>query len=312
MKIAAGRSFYDLVKSRAHTLVPDLHWALAEPDGSWSESPDDCELLVLAGDAYTGAFVEQVVKIPELRWAHTEDAGTDGFFYDTMRARGVQVTHSPGANAIEVAEFACGLLLWSAKRFGDFQNQQRAHRWQLLGLEGLSDKIVLIVGLGAIGSRLAVYAKAFGMRVLGIRQSAERIAEVDEQGTLADLSRFLPLADFVVLAIPGSEATKNLLGKTEFAVMKSTATVINIARGSVLDLSALRHALDEKRIRQACLDVLPQEPWPTDDALWDHPRIFFTPHNAWSSPLYVPRVADLWLENLRRHVKGDPLLHMVR
>lgn len=312
MKIAAGRSFYELVKSRAHTLVPDLQWALVEPHGSWSASPDDAELLVLAGDSYTSAFVERVVQLPRLRWAHTEDAGTDGFFYDTMRTRGVVVTHSPGANAIEVAEFAFGLVLWTAKRLGDFQTQQRAHLWRLLGLEGLSDKTILIIGLGAIGSRVAVYAKAFGMRVLGIRQSAERVAGVDEQGTLADLPRFLPLGDFVVLAIPGTTATRNLLGKSEFALMKPTSTVINVARGSLLDLAALREALDEKRIRQACLDVLPQEPWPTDDALWDHSRIFMTPHNAWSSPLYVPRVAELWLENLRRYVKGETLLHLVR
>jgi phosphoglycerate dehydrogenase-like enzyme len=78
-----------------------------------------------------------------------------------------------------------------------------------------------------------------------------------------------------------------------------------------LDLAVLREALDEKRIRQACLDVLPQEPWPADDALWDHSRIFLTPHNAWSSPLYVPRVAELWLENLRRYVRGETLLHVV-
>jgi len=312
MKIAAGRSFYELVRSRAQTLVPDLSWALVDPSGSWSDSPDDAELLVLAGDTYTSAFVERVVQIPTLRWAHTEDAGTDGFFYDIMRVRGVTVTHSPGANAIEVAEFAFGLVLWSAKRLGDFQEQQRAHRWQLLGLEGLSDKTLLVIGLGAIGSRVAVYAKAFGMRVLGLRQSAERVAEVDEQGTLADLSRFLPLADFAILAIPGAAETRNLLGKAELALMKPTATIINVARGSVLDLPALREALAEKRVRQACLDVLPQEPWPADDTLWDQPRVFLTPHNAWSSPLYVPRVAELWLENLRRYVKGDPLLHMVR
>jgi hypothetical protein len=89
MKIAAGRSFYELMKSRAQTLVPDLGWALVEANGSWSDSPDDCDLLVLEGDTYTGVLVERVVKIPGLRWAHTEDAGTDGFFYDTMRARGV-------------------------------------------------------------------------------------------------------------------------------------------------------------------------------------------------------------------------------
>lgn len=312
MKIAAGRSFYELVKARAQSLMPDVQWALVDTAGSWSESPDECELLVLAGDTYTSALVERVVKIPGLRWAHTEDAGTDGFFYDTMRARGIMVTHSPGTNAIEVAEFAFGLLLWSAKRFGEFQEQQKARQWRLLGLESLSDKTLLLIGLGAIGQRVAVYAKAFGMRVLGIRQASERVARVDEQGTQDALHRFLQEADFIVLAVPASAMTHNLIGQTELALMKPTATLINVARGSVVDLAALREALAKKQIRQACVDVLPQEPWPAEDDLWDTPRLMITPHNAWSSPLYVPRVAELWLENLQRYVRGEELLHRAR
>jgi phosphoglycerate dehydrogenase-like enzyme len=311
MKIAAGRSFHELVQSRAQALVQDLRWALVDTSGSWSESPDECELLVLAGDTYTTALVERVVKISSLRWAHTEDAGTDGRFYDTMRARGVAVTHSPGANAIEVAEFAFGLVLWSAKRLSDLQDQQRARQWRLLGLESLSDKTMLVVGLGAIGGQVAAFAKAFGMRVLGVRQSSERIAQVDEQGTLADLPRFLPAADFIVLAVPLDDRTQNLIGKAELAVVKPTATLINVARGAVVDLHALRDALAEKRLRHACLDVLPHEPWPTEDDLWETPRLLITPHNAWSSPLYVPRVAELWLENLQRYQKGEMLLHRV-
>lgn len=310
MLIAAGRSFYDLVHVRARVLVPDLEWALVDATGTWSAEPDAAELLVLAGDTYTAALVERAVQLPRLRWAHSEDAGTDGFFYDSMRARGVTVTHSPGTNAVEVAEFAFSLLLWSAKRLGDFQEQQRAHLWRLLGLESLSDKTVLIVGLGAIGARLAVYAKAFGMQVLGVRQSSVPVAHVDRQGTLADVARFLPEADFVVLAVPLNVQTQGLIGANELALMKPTATLINVARGAVVDLPALRAALAAQQIRQACVDVLPQEPWPADDALWDMPRLLITPHNAWSSPLYLPRVAELWLENLSRYVKGAPQLHV--
>jgi phosphoglycerate dehydrogenase-like enzyme len=91
--------------------------------------------------------------------------------------------------------------------------------------------------------------------------------------------------------------------------MKSTATLINVARGAVVDLSALKDVLQSGRLRQACLDVLPTEPWPTEDDLWDIPNLFITPHNAWASPLYLPRVAALWLENLRRYVRGEELLH---
>src|SRR2546426_3323054 len=187
MRVAAGRSFFAQVQEEAKEIVPALRWTLTAADGSWSESPEDCDLVVLAGDAYTSAFVKTVLKLPAIRWTHTEDAGTDGRFYDAMRARGVTVTHSPGANAAEVAEFAIGCMLWSAKRLGEFRDNQRAHRWQLLTLDSLSDKTVLIVGLGAIGTRVATLAKAFGMCVLGIRRSAAAVAQVDEQGTLADL-----------------------------------------------------------------------------------------------------------------------------
>jgi phosphoglycerate dehydrogenase-like enzyme len=84
---------------------------------------------------------------------------------------------------------------------------------------------------------------------------------------------------------------------------------INVARGAVVETAALKEALLKKQIRQACVDVLSTEPWPTDDDLWDVSNLFLTPHNAWSSPLYLPRVADLWLENLQLYVQGKELLH---
>ena len=167
-----------------------------------------------------------------------------------------------------------------------------------LGLESLSDKTTLIVGLGAIGQEVAKFAKAFGMRVLGIRQSPTVVANVDQQGTLTDLPQMLPAADFLVLAVPLTAQTRGLIGATELARMKPTATLINVARGAVVDVQALKNALQTGTIRQACLDVLPTEPWPADDELWEVPNLFVTPHNAWSSPMYLPRVAELWLENL--------------
>jgi phosphoglycerate dehydrogenase-like enzyme len=311
MKVAAGRSFFEHVHTKAKDIAPDLRWTLITTDGSWSESSENCDLVVLAGDAYTTAFVNAVLKLPAVRWAHTEDAGTDGRFYDAMRARGVTVTHSPGANAAEVAEFAMACMLWSAKRLGEFHDHQRAHRWELLALDSLRDKTVLVVGLGAIGTRVAALIKVFGMRVLGIRRSTVAAANVDEQGTLADLRRFLRVADFVVLALPFTEQNRGLMGKAELALMKKTATLINVARGALVDVVALKEALGVGQLRHACLDVLPTEPWPADDDLWDVPHLFLTPHNAWSSPLYLPRVAQLWLENLRRYVRGEELLHKV-
>ena len=311
MKVAAGREFFARFGKQARAIVPELRWALIEPDGSWSASPDDCDLIVLAGDAYRKTFIETAIQLPQPRWAHTEDAGTDGHFYDAMRAKGALVSHSPGTNAPEVAEFAVGFVLWSAKRFGELSAHQRQHRWQELGLESLSDKTALVVGLGAIGSRIVAMLTGFGMRILGIRQSTEPVVGVDRQGTLADFHRFLPEADFVILAIPATPQTQGLIGADALAVMKSSATLINIARGVIVDIAALKDALRAGTIRHACLDVLPTEPWPADDDLWNMPNVFITPHTASTSPLYLPRVGELWLENLRRYVRGEELLHRV-
>ncbi|MGE0825918.1 MAG: D-2-hydroxyacid dehydrogenase [Candidatus Binatia bacterium] len=312
MHIAAGRSFITYVEGRARQIVPDLHWVVINGDGSTTESPEQCELLILAGDAYTSHFVDTALTIPTVRWAHTEDAGTDGRFYDTMRARGVTVTHSPGTNAREVAEFAFGCILWSAKHFATFHDNQRKHHWQLLGLDSLSDKTLLVVGLGAIGQHVATFGKAFGMRVLGIRRSTATTPNVDQQGTFTDLPQFLSAADFVVLAVPLTSETQGMIDREALAQMKPTATLVNVARGAVVDTAALKETLLNQKLRHACLDVLSTEPWPTEDDLWDVPNLFITPHNAWSSPLYLPRVGELWLENLRRYVDGKELLHRVR
>ena len=306
MKVAAGRRFFERYGAAAQEIVPDIQWALIDANGAWSQSPQDCDLIVYAADAYTNAFVEAVIQIPVPRWAHTEDAGIDGLFYDVLREKQAAMTHSPGANAPEVAEVAFGFVLWSAKSLGE---QQREHRWQTLPLESLSDKTVLIVGLGAIDSRVASYSKAFGMRVLGVRRSTEAVANVDRQGTMADFDAFLAEADFLVLAIPIAPEVVGLIDQHALARMKRTATLINVGRGALVDIPALKQSLVGGHLRHFCTDVLPTEPWPTDDGLWNLPNVLITPHNASSSPLYLKRVGDLWIENLRRYVRSDALLH---
>ncbi len=309
MKIATGHEFHRQVAAAAEAIHPDLTWALIDWDGNWTQAPEGSDLIVYAGDAYTEEWVDAVTSITPPRWAHTEDAGIDGRFYDDMRAKGVPVTHSPGANAPEVAELAFAGVMWGAKRLGELREQQRAHAWNKLDLAALSASTVLVVGLGAIGSRVAHFAKAFGMNVLGVRRSPEPVPGVDRQGTTDDLAAFLPEADFVVLAVPISDETEGLINAGALARMKSTATLVNVGRGALVDTDALRGALTSGGIAQACLDVLPVEPWPSDDDLWDIPNLLITPHNGSRSPMYPVRVGEMWLENLARYVKGEPLLY---
>lgn len=311
MKVAAGRQFFVSFGEEARQIVPDLNWALFEPDGTWSDVAEDADLVVLAGDSYTPAFIEAAANFNGPSWAHTEDAGTDGFFYDAMHSKGTIISHSPGANAPEVAEFAVGLVLHSAKRLKQYAVLQRERRWQELELQSLSDKTALVIGLGSIGGRIALMLKAFGMRVLGIRQSEGQVRGVDRQGTQGHLDEFLLQADFVILALPGSAATKDFIAESELALMKSTATLINVARGALVNMEALKGALRTGVIYEAYLDVFPTEPWPKDDELWAFSNVFLTPHTASTSPLYLPRVGRAWLENLRRFSHGKDLLHRV-
>ena len=309
MKIATGHEFHRQVATAAEAIHPDITWALADRDGNWTESPEGSDLIVYAGDAYTEKWVDAVISITPPKWAHTEDAGIDGRFYDDMRAKGVPVTHSPGSNAPEVAELAFAGVMWGAKRLGELRDQQRGHEWRKLDLAALSAATILVVGLGAIGSRVAHFAKAFGMNVLGVRRSSGPVPGVDRQGTTDDLASFLPEADFVVLAVPISDETEGLIDEAALACMKSTATLVNVGRGALVDLGALRAALASGGIAQACLDVLPIEPWPGDDDLWDIPNLLITPHNGSRSPMYPVRVGEMWIENLERYARKEPLLY---
>ncbi len=309
MKIAAAHDFHAQVAVRALDICPEITWALTDGEGNWTLDPEGSDALVYAGEGYTEAFVDTVTSMSPPRWAHTEDAGTDGRFYDHMRSKGVIVTHSPGANAREVAEFAFAGVLWGAKRLGELGDQQRAHQWDKLRLAGLSAATILVIGLGAIGSQVVKYAGAFGMTVLGIRRSLEPVPGVERQGTLADLSAFLPEADFVVLAVPNTEETAGLFDRHEFAAMKPTATLVNVGRGALVDVGALRTALESGDIASAFVDVLPTEPWPAASDLWDCPNLFISPHNASSTPLYVVRVAEIWLDNLGKFMRGEPLMY---
>jgi phosphoglycerate dehydrogenase-like enzyme len=311
VKVAAGKNFAALHADAARRVLPDLQWVTVDSDGAWSGDPQDCSLAIYADESYTEAFIDSLTGMPELRWGHSEDAGIDGRFVDSLQRRGVLVTHSPGTNAPEVAEMALAFVLWSAKRLGALHDQQRAHRWAKLPLQSLSDRRVLVVGLGAIGGRIARHCLALGMTVAGIRRGADPFAGLATQGTLADLRSMAADADYVILAVPISADTERVVDASVLAAMPPDATLINVGRGALVDIEALATALRAGELAQACLDVVPDEPLPVTDPLWDVPNLFITPHNASVSPLYMRRVGAVWLDNLARFADGTELLNRV-
>lgn len=171
---------------------------------------------------------------------------------------------------------------------------------------------MLLLGTGAIGARTARLAQAFGMRVVGVRRNPDKEVEhIGEMVALDNLAQALPGADFVVLTLPLTKDTRHLIGETELRTLKDTAILVNIGRGGLIDESALVRALQEGWLAGAGLDVFETEPLPKDSPLWNMDNVIITPHVAGDTPHYDERALAIFLENLRRYHKKEPLTHVV-
>ena len=254
---------------------------------------------------------EAFAAAPDVRYFHTTSAGVDGIL-PLVAPRGITLTESGTVYRIAMGEFALALMLFAAKRLGEHYENFQAGRWQPLVHGELAGQTCGIIGLGPVGLGVAERAAAMGMRVIGCRrngQPAERVADVVPP---AGLGRLLRESDYVVLACPLTPETRRLVGAEALAQMKPSAVLINIARGGLVDTHALAAALKAGRIGGACLDVTDPEPLPPNHALRHLPNVFLTPHIAPgdAKPL-LRRKLELFLENLARYLRGEPLLNLV-
>jgi phosphoglycerate dehydrogenase-like enzyme len=221
-------------------------------------------VAVLAGD-----LDERHLRAPRLRWVHCDHAGLDRSARPEVFERGLLVTSSAGRSSPVLAEHAVLFMLALAYRLPAFLDAQREHRWGAPGqdaLRGLVGRTVGVVGLGHTGTELAPRCKAFGMRVLGYRRRATPPPPGVDQLWSAErgegLDGLLRESDFVVLAVPLSDATHHLIGEPELRLMRPAAFLVNMARGAVVDEAALHRALREGWIAGAGLDTFAREPPP--------------------------------------------------
>jgi D-2-hydroxyacid dehydrogenase (NADP+) len=255
---------------------------------------------------------ELLQRAGKLAFIQSISAGTDQFSRELLAQAGVRLASAQGVNERAVAEHAIALMLAMARKLPEARDHQAAHRWR--GMIGdiadredeIGGKTLVIVGLGRIGSRLARLAKAFDMRVIGVRREPLRGAGVaDAVVAQAALIDVLPQADFVALTCPLNDSTRGLIGARALAAMKPTAVLVNVARGRVVDEPALIDALRAKAIAAAALDCVWDEPLPPGSALWELPNVLITPHTAGETQRYEDNVLDLLLENLGRLRRGE-------
>jgi phosphoglycerate dehydrogenase-like enzyme len=260
----------------------------------------------------------------QLRWVHTGAAGVAGSLFEELRSSEVELTNSAGVYAEPMAEHALAMILHFARGLDVAGAGKRAREWTHARLAGqggpvreISGRTLGIVGYGGIGKALARKASALGMKVRAIRRTPgalppERLpAVLDALAGPEGLSDLLSSADYVALAVPETPETAQLIGKTELESMRPESVLINLARGGLVDESALLEALLERRLRGAGLDVFGREPLEPDSPFWDLENVLITPHVSGMSERFWERETELVVENVRRYLAGRTLVNRV-
>ena len=271
----------------------------------------EADVLVISG-LWKNSLLDRTRK---LRFIQSIGAGTDQFPRDELTKRGIRLASARGVNARAVAEHAMALILALSRRLPEARDNQTRRVWR--GMIGdlteredeLGGKSLLVVGLGDIGGRLARLAKAFDMRVVGLRRNpAAGRGTADMVHRMDALRSLLPEADFVALTCPLTTETEHLIDTEAFGRMKPSAYLVNIARGRVVDEPALVKALAAKRIAGAAIDVTADEPLAPSSPLWGMAQVLITPHTAGETRRYEDNVIEILRDNLERLWRGDQQL----
>ncbi|MBC7332373.1 MAG: phosphoglycerate dehydrogenase [Synergistetes bacterium] len=258
---------------------------------------------------------EEIIKLaPKLKVISKHGIGVDNIDIQKAKEAGIVVTNVPYESARAVAELAFALILACARRIVEIDNMVRKGEWKpIFGFE-LKDKILGIIGIGAIGSSLGEIALGFGMRVIGydIKESDFTKKLIAKGASLVDFETCLRESDVLSLHVPLTEETKKLIGKEELRKMKKTAILINTSRGEVIDEEALYEALKEGWIAGAGLDVLSKEPPEPNNPLLSLPNVVITSHVGAYTYESMNRVSMLAAQNVVETIlKGKPLFRVV-
>jgi phosphoglycerate dehydrogenase-like enzyme len=291
--------------------APDWTIITGKDPVAWQEHLKDAEII-----AGWKKLMERDI-VPEdtpLKWIQSWSAGVNSLPLKELENKNIQLTSASGVHAFPISETIFGLMLGLTRKIHTYVKNQSNKKWHHANMkQEIHHKTIGIIGVGVIGKETAKIAKAFGMTVLGVRNSRKSEEFVDEMYTSAQLNQVLPRCDFVIVTLPLTESTRHLFGKEQFAIMKKSALIINIGRGEIIVENELIDALTSGEIAGAGLDVFETEPLQQDSPLWDMDNVIITPHTAGSTEYYDQRVIkDIFLPNLKCYIdRKAPEINLV-
>lgn len=281
---------------------PQVEFLVEDGEGTRRDGLAEAEVWAAYGFDIKEEDIERAGK---LKWIMVYTAGVDALPAKPILERDILVTNVRGIHGPSISEQVFAYLLSHVRLLEELQRQKKKGEWNNRVRPGiLFGKTIGIIGAGAIGREIARKAKAFDMKVLGVRKSGAPTQYVDEMVTMEGLHQVLAQSDFVVMALPSTPETRHIMDAKAFHTMKESAYFVNIARGDVVDTHAMVEALREKRIAGAALDVFEEEPLPKDHPLRQMDNVLMTPHTAGLFPGYIYRANDVFQRNLRVYVDG--------
>ena len=260
----------------------------------------------------SGPLSEVWAAADQLRWLHWSNVGVDSLLFPKLVQSDVVVTNARGVYDEAIAEYVLGLIFLFAKRFPESIDYQSRHQWRQRVTARVRGRTVAIVGVGSIGNRIARHCTAAGLNVFGIGTRARTHDRAfDAVYAHHQLDRKLQLADYVVISAPLTEHTHHMISRKQLENMRSSAFLINVGRGAVVDESALLTALSSGQLAGAALDVFETEPLPVESPVWSNNRIIVSPHMSCDLEDTRDRLVQVFLENFDRYVEEKPLYNII-
>ena len=271
---------------------------------------------IMETDILIGLVSPELIQAsPRLKLFQLNLAGANTYCLPGILHEDTILCNSTGAYGVAVSEHMLASIFALTKKLNRYECNRKKHIWRDEGsVMGIFGSTTLVIGAGDIGSEFGKRMAALGSRVIGIRRhKVEPAPYMVDSGTMEDIDRFLPEADFIACSLPATPETNRFFNAERIARIKSTAIIANVGRGTLFDQQALAEALMNYKIGGACLDVTDPEPLPKDNPLWDCPNLILTPHVSGFYHLHYTyeRIVDIALENLRRYQNGEKLMNIV-